>query len=153
MQILDGIEPEALRMSDTTPCSGKGCSKEASARHFLTCSNLVPSRNGHHTKILDSFKAMCGRRRVMCHKDDKRVSKGAGHIIDLIILDRGIQNFELKTYSPHSVKWAKISSSKSMQEESDAIVKHYNRVVKGKQCGADGYIPQTWYNFSLRWHQ
>jgi hypothetical protein len=151
MQILDGIEPEALRMSDTTPCSGKGCSKEACAQHFLTCSNLVPSRNGHHTKLLDSFKAMCGRRRVMCHKDDKRASKGAGHIIDLIILDRGIQNFELKTYSPHSVKWAKISSSKSMQEESDAIVKHYNRVVKGKQCGADGYIPQVWFQNTLHY--
>ena len=57
-------------------------------------------------------------------------------------------------------KWAKISNFKSMQEESDAIVKHYNRVVKGKQCGADGCIPQVWFqntlltlphNFSLRW--
>ena len=38
-----------------------------------------------------------------------------------------------------------------MQEESDAIVKHYNRVVKGKQCGADGYIPQVWFQNTLHY--
>ena len=38
-----------------------------------------------------------------------------------------------------------------MLEESDAIVKHYNRVVKGKQCGADGYIPQVWFQNTLHY--
>ena len=31
--------------------------RAAFAQHFPTCSNLVPSRNGHHTKILDQIGA------------------------------------------------------------------------------------------------